>query len=314
MKVGIVMDPIQSIKPGHDSSLALLLEVQARAWPLFYFETKDLFLRDGEAFGEARPLKVFKDPKKWFAFEASQRLKLSELDLILVRNDPPFDQNYLYLTQMLEVAERAGVLVVNKPQALQAWNEKLAITAFPTCCAPTLVSSKIALLRDFWKEQKDIVCKPLHAMGGQSVFRISPNDSNATVIFETLTQDETRPVMVQRFIPEIQQGDKRIIMIHGEPVSFALARIPQAGEWRGNMALGAKPLAQPLTARDTWICQQLTPFLREQGIYFAGIDIIGDYLTEINITSPTGICELDAQANLNISKQLFDVLESLPRN
>lgn len=309
MKLGVVMDPIQNIDPSHDSTLALLWEAAARGWPIYYFESQDLFLRDGKAHGAARRLKVFRDTKNWFAFEAQQEMVLSDLDLILLRNDPPFDQTYLYLTHLLEMAEQAKVLVVNRPQALRDLNEKLAISFFPQCCVSTLVSSKISLLKDFWREEKDIVCKPLDVMGGQSVFRIRPDDFNATVIFETLTRYETRQVMVQRFIPEIQNGDKRIIMINGEPVPYALARIPQTGEWRGNMAAGAKPVVQPLTKRDAWICQQLAPFLRERGLYFAGIDVIGDYLTEINVTSPTGIRELDGQAKLNISATLFDCLE-----
>lgn len=311
MKLGVVMDPIQNIIPGHDSTLALLWEAEARGWSLFYFEAKDLFLREGKAYGDARPLKVFRDLKNWFAFEASQRVELSELDFILVRNDPPFDQRYLYLTQMLEVAEQAGVLVVNKPQGLRDVNEKLAITSFPACCAPTLVSSRKELLKAFWEEEKDIVCKPLDVMGGQAVFRIMANDSNANVIFETLTERETRPVMAQRYIPEIKKGDKRIMLINGEPIPHVLARIPQSGDWRGNVIAGAKPVVQPLTERDSWICQQLAPFLRAKGLYFAGIDIIGDYLTEINVTSPSCIRELDALAKINVSAQLFDFLETL---
>jgi glutathione synthase len=311
MKLGVVMDPIQNIIPGHDSTLALLWEAKARGWPIFYFETKDIFLQNGQAYGDARPLQVFKDLKNWFSFEASQRVALGDLDLILIRNDPPFDQNYLYLTQMLELAEEAGVLIVNKPQALRDINEKLTITQFPESCAPTLVTHKKALLKAFWKEEKDIVCKPLHVMGGQAVFRIKPDDANANVIFETLTERETRAVMAQRFIPEIRAGDKRIMLINGEPIPHVLARIPQEGDWRGNVVAGAKPVVQPLTERDAWICRQLKPFLQAKGIYFAGIDVIGDYLTEINVTSPSCIRELDALAKINVSALLFDFLEKL---
>ncbi len=309
MKVGIVMDPIQNILPGHDSSLALLWEAEARGWPTFYFEASDLSLRDGQAYGQARPLKVFRDLKNWFAFEEPRPLALADLDLIFIRNDPPFDQNYLYLTLLLEVAEQAGVLVVNKPRGLRDCNEKLAIAHFPDCCPPTLVTHQIAQLKAFWQEQQDIVCKPLDVMGGQSVFRVQPEDVNANVIFETLTARGARAVMAQRYIPEIQAGDKRIMLINGEPLPFVLARVPQQGEWRGNVIAGAKPVVQPLTERDTWICRRLQPFLREKGLYFAGIDIIGDYLTEINVTSPSCIRELDQLAKINISGLLFDFLE-----
>lgn len=309
MKVGIVMDPIQNILPGHDSSLALLWEAEARGWPLFYFEAPDLYLHDGQAYANSRPLKVFRDLKKWFAFEEPRNLALADLDLILIRNDPPFDQNYLYLTLMLEVAEQAGVLVVNKPRGLREINEKLAITHFPDCCPPTLVTQQIAQLKAFWKEQGDIVCKPLNVMGGQAVFRVQPEDTNANVIFETLTGRGARAVMAQRYIPEIKDGDKRIMLVNGEPLPQVLARVPQKGEWRGNVIAGAKPVVQPLTERDAWICRRLQPFLREQGIYFAGIDIIGDYLTEINVTSPSCIRELDHLAGINVSGLLFDFLK-----
>lgn len=308
MKLGVIMDPIQTIKPQHDSTFAMLLEASARGWPIFYFEARHLFLRDGKAFGEAQHLKVFDDAHHWFSLQSGTAIALDELDIILMRKDPPFNEEYLYLTQLLD---RTKALVVNNPQALRDANEKLAITTFPACCAPTLVSSKIALLKDFWQEQGDIVCKPMHAMGGLSIFHLRSQDPNAAVVFEILTQQETCHVMAQRFIPEIKAGDKRILLIAGEPVPFALARIPQTGEWRGNMAVGAKPVAQPLTARDQWICQQLAPYLRDKGIYFAGIDVIGDYLTEINITSPTCIRELDAQCDLNISAQLLDYLENV---
>lgn len=311
MKLGIVMDPIQHIIPGHDSSLALLWEAEARGFSLSYFEAKDLSLRDGQVYAKASPLKVFRDSKKWFELGEKKNLALAELDLILIRNDPPFDQNYLYLTQMLELAEKAGVLVVNKPSGLREINEKLAITHFPNCCAPTLVTHQMDELQSFWKEQEDIVCKPLDVMGGQSVFRIRPKDTNAKVIFEVLTQKGRRAAMAQRYIPEIAQGDKRIMIIFGEPIPHVLARVPQPGDWRGNIIAGAKPLIQPLTKREAWICDQLKPWLQEKGIYFAGIDIIGDYLTEINVTSPSCIQELATLAKMNVSGLLFDCLTKL---
>lgn len=308
MKLGVVMDPIRTIKPQHDSTFAMLLEVFARKWSIFYFEPQDLFLQNGKAYGEGQRLKVFDHVEHWFSLQDRAVISLDELDFILMRKDPPFNEEYLYLTQLLD---RTKALVVNNPQALRDANEKLVITTFPSCCVPTLVSSKIALLKAFWKEEKDIVCKPMHAMGGNSIFHLSAQDPNAAVVFEILTQQETCHVMAQRFIPEIKNGDKRILLIGGEPIPFALARIPQSGEWRGNMALGAKPQAQPLTTRDIWICQQLAPYLRDHGIYFAGIDVIGDYLTEINITSPTCIRELDTQCHLNISAQLLNYLEKM---
>lgn len=311
MNLAVIADPIHTLNVYHDSTIAMLWEADARGWPLYYFESKDLFLQNGKAYGVARLLKVSRDLKQWYSLQDKKLMPLEELDIILMRNDPPFNEGYLYVTQVLDYAEQAGVVVVNKPQALRDVNEKLAITSFPTCCASTLVASKIELLKKFWQDEKDIVCKPLHAMGGQSVFRIQPNDPNATVIFELLTLGETRHVMAQRFIPEIVTGDKRILLINGEPVPFALARIPQAGEWRGNMAVGAKPVAVPLSDRDRWICQQIAPFLRERGLYFVGIDVIGDYLTEINITSPTCVRELDEQCGLNISALLLDFLVGL---
>ncbi|HSW71725.1 MAG TPA: glutathione synthase, partial [Gammaproteobacteria bacterium] len=215
MNLGIVMDPIQKIIPGHDSSLALLWEAADRGWSIFYFEFADLFLREGKAYAEARPLRVFRDSENWFAFEERQSLALRDLDLLLIRKDPPFDQNYLYLTLILDMAEQEGVFVVNKPQALRDINEKLAILNFPDCCVPTIVTTAIAQLKAFWKEEKDIVCKPLDVMGGQAVFRVKPEEINAVVIFETLTQGGSRPIMAQRYIPEIKAGDKRLMLIHG---------------------------------------------------------------------------------------------------
>jgi glutathione synthase len=229
--------------------------------------------------------------------------------VILMRKDPPFDREYIYTTYVLEQAEYAGALVVNKPQSLRDANEKLFTAWFPNCCPPTLATRSMARLHEFYQEHHDIICKPLDAMGGSSIFHLGPNDPNASVVFETLTQRETQMMMAQRFIPEITHGDKRILMIDGEPIPFALARIPNAGDWRGNLAAGAKGVAQPLTERDRWICQQVGPVLRAKGLYFVGLDVIGDFLTEINVTSPTCIRELDEQCNLNISAVLFDCLE-----
>lgn len=309
IQCGVVMDPIESIHYEKDSTLAMLWEAEKRGWVIHYFEQKDLFVRDGKAWGHSKKLKVFHDEKKWFELGAQETMLLAGLDIILMRKDPPFDLEYVYTTYILENAERDGVCVVNKPQALRDANEKFFITQFPQCCPPTLVTRDIHLLRDFFKEHNDIVCKPLGGMGGSSVFRLRDSDPNASVVFETLTQRETSYMMAQRYIPAITEGDKRILLIDGEPVSHALARMPAAGEWRGNLAAGAKGVAKPLTDRDRWICQQVAPTLREKGLYFVGLDVIGDFLTEINVTSPTCIRQLDEQCNLNISAQLLDAIE-----
>ncbi len=309
IQLGVVMDPIDAIHFKKDSTLAMLLEAEQRGWLIHYFEQKDLFLRDGKAFGLSRLLHVFPDPKKWFELSEPELISLSELDVIFMRKDPPFNLEYIYTTYILEQAEREGVFVLNNPQALRDSNEKLFTMWFPECCPPTLVTRTISLLRKFYEEHRDIVCKPLEGMGGASVFRLNLPDVNASVVFEVLTQHETRYAMAQRFIPDIKDGDKRILMIDGEPVSHALARVPAPGELRGNLAAGATGIAKPLTERDYWICQQVGPVLREKGLYFVGLDVIGEYLTEINVTSPTCIRELDEQCGLNISAQLLDCVE-----
>jgi glutathione synthase len=311
IRLGVVMDPIGSIHYNKDSTLAMLWEAQDRGWEIYYLEQSDLFLRDGTPYGEARRLQVFRDPKKWYAFDAKKSLALAELNVILMRKDPPFNEEYIYTTHLLEHAERLGVLVINRPQALRDFNEKLFATYFPQCAPSTLVTRSIEKLGAFWHEHGDIVCKPLDSMGGTSVFRLREGDVNAAVIFETLTQNASIYIMAQRFIPEIKQGDKRILMIDGEPVSHALARVPQGNDWRGNLAVGAKGVVQPLSARDRFICAEVGPILRERGLYFVGLDVIGDYLTEINVTSPTGIRELDAALQSSISSLLFDRMVSL---
>ncbi len=311
IQLGVVMDPIQAIHFKKDSTLAMLWEAEKRSWVIHYFEQSNLFIKDGTAFGKSRRLHVFQDAKKWFEFGEQETLPLAELNVILMRKDPPFNQEYIYTTYILEHAEQAGVFVVNKPQSLRDANEKVFTTWFPQCCPPTLVTRDIDLLREFFNEHKDIICKPLEAMGGASVFRLHSPDINASVVFELLTQRATRYTMAQRFIPEIKAGDKRILMIDGEPIPYALARIPAAGELRGNLAAGAKGIAQPLTEKDRWICEQVGPVLRKKGLFFVGLDVIGDFLTEINVTSPTCIRELDEQCKLNISAVLFDCIERL---
>ncbi len=293
VRLGVVMDPIASLQYKKDSTLAMLWEAQARGWHLYYFEQKDLFIRDGRAFGHAQELQVFQDAHHWFEFSAPQRIALGDLDVILMRKDPPFNEEYIYTTYILELAERLGTLVVNRPQALRDSNEKMFATHFPQCSPPTLVTQSSAMLREFWEEHRDIVCKPLNTMGGTSVFRLQEHDVNAAVIFEMLTRNGTFYIMAQKFIPEIKEGDKRILLIDGEPIPHVLARVPQGNDWRGNLAVGAKGKVQSLSERDRYICAQVGPVLREQGLVFVGLDVIGDYLTEINVTSPTCIREID---------------------
>lgn len=308
IKLGVVMDPVQAIHYQKDSTLALLWEATARGWTLYYFEQRDLFVRDGKAFGHGRSLKVFRDPKRWFELGGYQRIELSELDSILLRKDPPFDLEYIYTTYILEMAEQAGVSVMNKPQSLRDANEKFYTAWFPELCPPTLITRDISLLRDFLQEQKDIICKPLDGMGGASVFRVRTTDPNASVIFEVLTQHGKRFMMSQQFIPEITAGDKRILLINGRPIPYALARIPAPGELRGNLAAGATGIAQPLTRHEFKLCAAIAPLLQEKGLVFVGLDVIGNYVTEINVTSPTGIRELDEQCLINISGVILDAI------
>jgi len=309
IKLGIVMDPIESITPYKDSSLAMLLAAQKRGWELHYFLQENLLIDNGIAQGYGQRLTVADSEDNWFTLSESTLMPLGDLDVILMRKDPPFDSQFLYSTFILESAEKLGTLVVNKPQSLRDCNEKVFATDFPQCCPPVLITANAERIKQFYQEHSDIILKPLDGMGGASIFRVKPNDPNLSVIIETLTQHQTQSLMAQRFIPEIAQGDKRILLIDGNPVPFALARIPAAGETRGNLAAGGRGEAQPLTARDYWICEQVAPTLREKGLLFVGIDVIGDYLTEINVTSPTCIRELDKQCDLNIAAQLMDCID-----
>ncbi len=309
IKLGVVMDPIQEIRYKKDSTLAMLWEAQARGWTIYYFEQSNVFIREGKAFGNSRSATVFHDPQHWFELGEPHCIELAELDVILMRKDPPFDLNYIYTTYILELAEKTGTLICNKPQSLRDINEKFYTAWFPEQCPPTLVTRDITLLRQFLHEQKDIICKPLNAMGGASIFRVQEADRNASVIFETLTHQGSTFMLAQQFVPAIFQGDKRILLIDGEPVPYALNRIPATGELRGNLAAGAKGIAQPLTKNDIALCKAVGPTLREKGILFAGLDVIGNYITEINVTSPTCIRELDEQCHLNISKLILDAIE-----
>jgi glutathione synthase len=303
------MDPIGRIKIHKDSTFAMLLEAQRRGWSLFYLEQQQLHLADGVALADLQPLQVRDDRNDWFTLGPAERERLASLDVILMRKDPPFDMEYIYTTYLLEQAEAAGSLVVNRPAALRDANEKLYTAWFPQCTPPTMVSRQAGEFDAFLGDHGDIIVKPLEGMGGASIFRVRRDDPNAGVIIETLTDHGRRFAMAQRFIPEISAGDKRILVVDGEAVPYALARIPKPGETRGNLAAGGTGQGVELSERDHWIVTQVARRLREAGILFAGLDVIGDYLTEINVTSPTCIRELDALYQLNISGQLMDRIE-----
>lgn len=310
LQIGIVMDPIDSITPQKDSSLAMLLEAQRRAADIHYFEQSDLRIIGGKAIGRSRRLQVRDDNESWFEFGDASDIELGDLDAILMRKDPPFDMEYVYTTYILERAQEVGALIVNRPQALRDINEKVYTAWFPECTPLTLITRSMDDMRAFLAEHGRIVVKPLDGMGGKSIFVITKGDNNANVIFETLTDYGQRFAMAQLYIPEIKLGDKRILLINGEPVPYSLARIPAAGENRGNLVLGAVGKGQKLSKRDFEICEQVGPVLRDHGVIFAGIDVIGDYMTEVNVTSPTGIRELDTQFSLNIAGLMFDAIES----
>jgi len=310
MKLGIVMDPISGIKVNKDSSFAMLLEAQARAYEIYYMEPLAVKIINGKVLANAAKLKVQDRIDSWYEFIEQTQVSLASMDVILIRNDPPFASNYLYLTQMLELVEKAGVLIVNRPQAIRDFNEKLAVNIFPELAPPACVSSKIADFKEFLKTQQKIVVKPLDAMGGRSIFVIDEHDVNTNVILETITENETKLVMAQKFLPEIKNGDKRILLIDGKPVPYSLARIPGKGDFRGNLARGARAVGEKLNKKEYAICEELAQFLRANGLLFVGIDIIGDYLTEINVTSPTGIRELDKIFQLNIAGTFFDSIEA----
>ncbi len=307
---GVIMDPISGIATYKDSTFAMLLEAQRRGHEILYMEPGDLTMRDGAAYGHMRPLEVRDNREDWFTLGESTNRPLDGLDFLLMRKDPPFDMDYVYTTYVLDLAERAGVTVVNRPQALRDANEKCFITQFPQCCVPMLITRSSAEIRAFAAEHGLSVVKPLDGMGGESIFRLEPNDPNLNVILETITSKDRELVMVQRYIPEITKGDKRILVVDGEPVPYALARIPGEGDFRGNLAKGGTGVGVELSERDRWIVSQVAPELKKRGILFAGLDVIGDWLTEINVTSPTCIRELDAQFGLNIAGDLFDALEA----
>ena len=310
IKLGIVMDPIQSINYKKDTSLAMLLAAQARGWKIFYMLQTDLFMESGISKATVRELTVKEDPQDWFAFGAVSDMPLGELDVILMRKDPPFDNHYIYSTYLLEEAQKEGTLVVNDPQSLRDCNEKLFAAQYPQCCPPFLVTCNGDKLRKFHQENQDVIFKPLDGMGGTAIFRLKVDDPNVSVIIETITEGGKNQIMAQKFIPEIVKGDKRILLIDGEPVPYALARVPAVGETRGNLAAGGSGIAQELTARDRWICEQVGPAVKEKGLLFVGLDVIGDYLTEINVTSPTCVRELNSAYDLDIAGDLMDCIAS----
>lgn len=308
VRLGIVMDPIDRISFKKDSSLAMLLSAQARGWSLFYMVQQDLYQLTGQARARMRSLQVFDNPEHWFELGDEIDEPLSNLTVILMRKDPPFDNEFVYSTYLLEQAQAAGSLVVNNPQSLRDCNEKLFATLFPQCTPVTLVSRRPDILREFAKQQRDIILKPLDGMGGSSIFRHREDDPNLSVILETLTAHGTQQIMAQQYLPAIKDGDKRILMIDGEPVPYCLARIPATGETRGNLAAGGRGEARPLTDKDRWIAAQVGPELRKRGLLFVGLDVIGEHLTEINVTSPTCIREIDNAFNTKIGDQLMDAI------
>ena len=311
VKTGVVMDPIANIKSYKDSSFAMLLEAQRRGHELYYMEPENLFAKDGRVFAWMQQLEVRDNTTDWFSLIPIGNRPLDELDIVLMRRDPPFDMDYIYATYMLELAEKADTLVINRPQSLRDANEKFFITNFPQCCVPMMISSQSDLLREFVSQQGHCVVKPLDGMGGESVFQVSDTDMNLNVILETITRHDSRPVMAQKYIDEISQGDKRILVVNGEPVPYALARFAGKGDFRGNLAKGGSSKGVPLSERDRWICSQVAPELKKRGILFAGLDVIGDWLSEVNVTSPTCIRELDKEFGLNIAGQLFDAAEAI---
>lgn len=309
MRVLVVMDPIEHINIKKDSTIAMLWVAQRRGHELGYVLQNDLFLNQGKAFGQIAPLQVFENTAEYYQLGEKKVESLASYDVILMRKDPPFDMNFVYTTYILEQAEREGVWVVNKPQSLRDCNEKLFATQFPHLQVPTLVTSQASLIRDFVNTHEDVIVKPLDGMGGMGIFRLFKDGVNIGSTIEMLTEMGQRPIMAQRYIPEIVDGDKRILMIGGKPAPYCLARIPQQGDIRGNLAAGGKGEARPLTENDKRIAAEVAPFLLEKGLVFVGLDVIGNYVTEINVTSPTCIREIDAQFGTSLADDLFDVLE-----
>lgn len=309
MKLGVVMDPIESINFKKDSTLAMMIEAQSKGHEIFYITPKALFINSGIAFASSAKIEVKDNPSDWFSLEEEKIIKLSELNSILMRQDPPFNSDYIYNTYVLEMASREGVNIFNNPRSLRDCNEKVYASEFPQCCTKHLVTSNKLLLSQFVEEYKDTVIKPLDGMGGASIFRLKKNEPNLNVILETITHHFTQKVMIQEYIPQISEGDKRILVINGEPMGAAIARIPAEGELRGNLAAGASAVAKSLSERDMWICKEVGPSLVKKGLLLVGLDIIGDYLTEINVTSPTCFKEYKELCDIDVAKTFIDSVE-----
>ena len=311
IRLGVLMDDISNIKPNKDSSFAMMLEAQQRGWEIYTFDSPDMFYADGLVNANSKRTTVLDSEINWYNSEASKVINLGSLDVVFMRKDPPFDMDYIYATYLLEQLESKGVLVINKPSSLRDANEKLFALNFPDCIPKTLISSNIEKLNDFINEIKTVVVKPLDGMGGKDIFKLSKGDKNIKEALNKITKNESRYIMAQEFLPEINDGDKRILLINGKPVEFALARIPAEGSFKGNLAAGAKGVGQPLSESDRSLCAQIAPMLIEKELVFVGLDVIGDYITEINVTSPTCIRELDKQFGINISSTLLDEVEKM---
>ncbi len=309
IKLGIVMDPIESINIKKDSSFAMMMEAQRRGWEIHYMEMNDLSLEQGKAVARTRVVSLKEDPNGWFEFQSEQEIALSDLDAVLMRKDPPFDTEYIYATYILERAENEGTLIVNKPQSLRDCNEKLFTAWFPELTPTTMVTRRADKLKAFHQEHGDVILKPLDGMGGSSIFRVMKGDPNVSVIIETLTAMGTTYCMAQTFVPDISNGDKRILVVDGEPMPYCLARIPAKGETRGNLAAGGRGEARPISETDRMIAETVAPVLKEKGLIFVGLDVIGDKLTEINVTSPTCIREIEAAFDISITGKLMDAIE-----
>lgn len=311
IQFGIVMDDIATIKPYKDSSLAVLREVQRRQWTLYFMQQHDLYWQDNTVYATVYPLTVFDDNQHWFSLGEAQHMSLNQLDCIFMRKDPPFNMDYIYATYLLEQVHQQGTLVFNHPQALRDFNEKCSIMHFPQCIAPTCIAADMQTLKTFLTTHQDIVVKPLDGMGGKGIFRLQQHDPNINAVLETLTGSGQRPIMAQQYLPDItEKGDKRILLIDGKPIPHAIARFPAEGETRANLAAGGCGVGAELTKRDYWLCEQLAPALQVRGLVFVGVDVIGDYITEINVTSPTCICEFDAEFGVNVSGMLLDAMQN----
>ncbi len=313
MKLGVVMDPIETINFKKDSTLAMMIEAQRKGHEIIYITPDSLFINSGISYASSNKMEVRNDPSDWFTKEEETIIELSELDSILMRQDPPFNSGYIYNTYVLEIAARQGVNIFNNPRSLRDCNEKVYATEFPQCCTKHLVTSRKDFLTDFVLENKDTVIKPLDGMGGASIFRVKANDPNLNVILETITDHFTEKVMIQEFIPEISEGDKRILIVDGKPMSASIARVPAEGELRGNLAAGASAVAKSLSDRDLWICEEVGPSLVEKGLLLVGLDIIGDYLTEINVTSPTCFKEYKELCDIDVAEIFIESVEEFSK-